>query len=648
MIVSFLVIISWAGIATRLFQVQIMSGERYRLRGIQQGQSREPVLAVRGNIFDRNNTSLTRNIIHYSIGVQPAEIPDKKELAKKISTVTGRDTNYYLKKLNSGKAFVYLERNLRKDVFSAMDLAGTRGILIERNARRHYPQDNIAAQIIGLTDIDDHGISGLEKEYDNILIGSPGWIVKQRNGKGQLNPKTGYPSKPPVDGANIQTTLDLGYQSILQDELAHAVESFEATSATGIIMDPQTGNILAIASVPDFNPNNPSQYPVENRKIRAITDQFEPGSTFKVVATAGALDLKTISLYQEFNCEYGSYTTNNVRINDHEAYGLLTVGQIIQHSSNVGIIKIAETIGKNSLYRYCRDFGFGSLTNINLTGEVTGTLRKVEDWSNLSLPEVSMGHEVGVTAIQLAAAYSAVANGGYLLRPRLINQIVDQKGRIIYRESPEVIRKIATPQVMETLKSMLVKVVESGTGVNAQIRGWSVAGKTGTAQKFTDGKYSNIKFTSDFIGFFPADNPQILGVIIIDEPRYGKHWGSEGAAPVYRRVMQRIINMDDNLKAPKTQRQKSTFIVAEARETTTTTPLSSISTALLQTTEYYSEKEELVRTPEVRGMSLKKALSMLRQAHFKVKVNGSGKVIWQSPAPGKRVKRGNTCEIGLQ
>ncbi|NQV37877.1 MAG: transpeptidase family protein [Candidatus Marinimicrobia bacterium] len=648
MIISSLVIMSWAGLAIRLFQVQIMSGERYHARGIQQGQFREPVMAVRGNIFDRNNTSLTRNIIHYSIGAHPSGIRDKEAIAVKVSEVTGRDSEYYMKKLKSGKSFVYLERNLRKDVYNTLDLKKTDGIIVERNSRRNYPHDNVGAQIIGLVDVDDHGVTGLEKDYDKTLLGTPGWIVKQRNGKGQLNPKTGFPSKHPVDGANIQTTLDLEYQSILQDELANAVKSFDATSATGVIIDPQTGNILAISSVPDFDPNNSSQYPTENQKIRAITDQFEPGSTYKIVAATAALDLNTVTADQEFNCEYGGYTLKDVRINDHEEYGLLTVVQIIQHSSNVGIIKIAETIGKNSFYRYCRDFGFGSNTNINLTGEVNGTLRKVDDWSDISLAELSMGHEIGVTALQLAVAYSAIANGGYLLRPRLVHQIVDQNGQIVYRETPEVIRKIASPQVMESVKSMLVKVVESGTGGNAQIMGWSVAGKTGTAQKFIDGKYSNSKFVSNFVGFFPAENPQVLGVIIIDEPRYGKHWGGEGAAPVFRRVMQRIINMDDNLETPKTQPSKSEPVLAQTKMVMAMNPISSISTALLQTTEFYSEKEKLGKVPEVRGMSLKKALSTLRKAHLKVKVNGSGKVIWQSPAPGTRVKSGNTCEIGLQ
>ena len=650
MVISSLVIISWAGLAVRLFQVQILSGDRYRSRGIQQGQFREPILAVRGNIFDRKNTPLTRNIIHYSIGAHPAAIHHKEELARHMSDITGRSVDVYLKKLDSDNPFVYLERNLRKDVYSALNIDAQEGILIERNARRYYPQDNVGAQIVGLTDVDDRGLLGLEKEYNTVLLGSPGWVIKQRNGKGQLNPKTGLPVKPPVDGAHIQTTLDLEYQSILQDELSQAISSFDAVSATGIILDPQTGDILAMASVPDFDPNNPSQYPVENQKIRAITDQFEPGSTYKIVAATAALDLKTVTLSQEFNCEYGSYTLKKVRINDHEEYGLLTVGQIIEHSSNVGIIKIAETIGKNSLYRYSRDFGFGSLTNIQLSGEVNGKLRKPDEWSEISLAEVSMGHEVGVTALQLATAYATVANGGYILRPRLVKQIISQSGDAIYCDNPEVIRKVANSHVMNTVKSMLVDVVESGTGKKAKINGWNVAGKTGTAQKFIDGKYSHSKFTSNFVGFFPAENPQLLGVIIIDEPRYGHHWGGEGAAPVFRRVMQRIINMDDSLEAPElnTSKDKPEPILAQVKPDPIPVANKPNVTAPLQTAGFYTNKETIFHVPEVRGMSLKKALSTLRQAHLKVKVNGSGKVIWQSPPPGTQVKSGNTCEIGLK
>ena len=232
-----------------------------------------------------------------------------------------------------------------------------------------------------------------------------------------------------------------------------------------------------------------------------------------------------VSLYDEFYCEDGQFTVAGKIISDHEKFGLLTFSQIIAHSSNVGTIKIAQKIGQNPLYRFSRDYGFGTTTGIRFPGEMQGTLRKIKDWSEISLAEVAIGYEVGVTTLQLASAYSSIANGGFLLKPRLVKQILSPEGKIVYAEKPEVIRKVADPEIMSTIKDMLVQVVESGTGTNAHIEGWSVAGKTGTAHKFVDGAYSESQYISNFAGFFPAEDPQVVGVIILDEPHYGYHLG---------------------------------------------------------------------------------------------------------------------------
>ncbi len=652
-VISCVIIFSWVGLTVRLFQVQVLNGETYRLRGFKQGQTQEPLSAVRGNIYDRNNTSLTRNIIHYNIGVHPITITEKQKLAKALKEATGRPVDYYLRKLNTKKNFVYLERNLRKSTFNKIPASIVKNLVVERNSRRYYPHGNIAGQLVGFTNVDDQGITGIEERFDKYLRGVPGWVIKQRTGRGNVQPKNNYPVKPPVDGANIQLTIDLEYQSILREELLQRLEETKARSAIGIIMNPQDGAILAMASVPDYDPNNPNRYQTENQKIRAITDQFEPGSTLKIVAATAALALNTVPLDREFNCENGSYQFKDVLINDHEKYGLLTFSQIIEFSSNVGVIKIAETLGEKNLYRFVRDYGFGSPTNISLNGEISGVLRRVSDWSRISLAEVAMGHEVGVTALQLATAYAAIANGGFLIRPRLIQQIIDNNGNVIYADRPEVVRKVASEDVMNTLKQMLVKVVESGTGTNARIAGWSIAGKTGTAQKFIDGSYSNTKFISNFVGFFPAENPQLLGVFVLNEPKYGYHWGGVGAAPLFKRVMERIINMDDDLdvQPPPVQRENApphNPIIAENSRPLGSPISAGITT--LQTAALYQPdwNRKTITVPEVRGMSLRKAVSLLQQKQLKSKINGSGRVIWQSPPPGTKVPPGSICEIGLK
>lgn len=647
-IVSVLVLFSWVGLSVTLFRVQILNGAVYRAEGIRQGKSKESLPAIRGNIYDRNNTPLTRNIIHYTFAAHPSKVTDKSKLAQTFSDVTKRPADYYLKKLESGKNFIYLERNLKKDQCAGLLDDPVDGLYIERNTRRFYPHGSIASQIVGCSDVDDRGITGIENRFEEFLRGKSGWIVKQRNGLGGSNPKNSFPIQAPVDGQNIQLTIDLDYQSILQEELHTQRVKTNATSATGIILNPHTGEIYAMASLPDFDPNKPSAAPVEYQKLRAITDQFEPGSTFKIVTATAALAGKTVDPLDEFNCENGSFMYKNIRINDHEEYGTLTFSQIIQYSSNVGTIKIAETVGKNKLYRTARDYGFGTPTKISLLGETQGLLRTPSEWSDISLAEISMGHEVGATAMQLAMAYSAIANGGFLIKPRLVRQIVDFNNTIVYREKPEVIRKVSTSAVMNDVKDMLVQVVQNGTGTTANLPGWNVAGKTGTAQKFINGKYSNYKYVSNFVGFFPADDPQLLAVIVLDEPNMPYHWGAIGAAPVFKKVMQRIINMDDSIQIPPAkikEPQIKDVILVEHQDVQKESPAL---LPMLQKSIAVDSKDNTAAVPDVRGMSLRKAITVLRKAGLRTKLSGSGKVYWQSPAPGTILKNGAICTIGLK
>ena len=446
--------------------------------------------------------------------------------------------------------------------------------------------------------------------------------------------------KPPVDGSNIQLTIDLEYQSILQEELARRMDEAKAKGAMGILMDPQTGAVLAMASLPDYDPNNPSSSPLENQKNKVITDQFEPGSTYKVVAATAAVATKTVSLFDEFYCEDGQLTVAGKTISDHEKFGLLTFSQIIAHSSNVGTIKIAQKLGQNLLYQYSRDFGFGTPTGIRFPGETQGILRKTKNWSEISLAEVSIGYEVAVTALQMVSAYAAIANGGFLLKPRLVKQILSQNGKMVYTEKPEVIRKVAEPEIMDIVKDMLVQVVDSGTGIKANIKGWSVAGKTGTAHKFIDGAYSN-KYISNFAGFFPAENPQVVGVIILDEPRYGLHWGGYGAAPAFRRVAQRIINMDDSIQHSKSKNNKLMIAHQPFKK-------SNVEMAALNTVRAYSPYQDgYTIVPDVRGMSIRKAKQILMSANMLSNFTGSGHVVWQSPKPGTKKLPGSLCTMGL-
>ena len=643
------IVLAWFGLSMRLFQVQILDGSKYREQGFKQAQAQISIPAVRGNIYDRNNKPLTSNIIKYSFATYPTKIGDPKTLANSMSNYFGRSPDYYNQKLTKNQNFTYLERNINRDDCQGFLEDLPAGLIVERDSHRFYPNGNISAQLIGYTDPDNHGLTGLEQKFDQYLTGTAGWVVRQLSGKGKMLPNNRFPKKAPVDGSNIQLTIDLDYQVVLHEELRRRIDETSAISAMGILMNPQTGAILAMASIPDFDANYPAKFPMETHKNRVLTDQFEPGSTFKFVAAAAALKHDLVNLQEEFFCENGQYTFAGQVVNDHEDYGLLTFPQIIENSSNVGMIKIAERIGPNRLYRTCRDFGFGMPTHISFAGESAGTLRRLESWSGFSLASVTIGQEVAVTTLQLAMAYSAIANGGFLMKPRLVSQIVNNTGKPVYREEPEVLRKISEPGVMKDLTAMLIRVVETGTGTSARIPGWSIAGKTGTAEKFINGEYSASKYISNFAGFFPAENPQVVGVLVLNEPRYGFHWGGIGAAPIFRRVIKRIINMDDSIQILKDKykdKEEPLLMVDAYRNEPEKAGLfpKSLSTRAVFT--QIAQNENVV--PDVRGMSLLQAKVVLRQFGYQTKFSGSGQVQWQSPKPGTFLAAGSICTIGLQ
>ena len=640
------IILSWAGLCLRLFQVQVLNGEHYQKEVLKQSHKKQNLPANRGNIYDRDNRPLTRNIIHYTLSVNPSKVINKKEIAEELSKQTGKPKEKYLEKLNSKSKFEYLERNLQRNELGLLETKVFPGLKIERKYRRYYPHENIGAQVLGYTNLDDEGISGIEKDYNNYLKGIPGWVYKTKGWSGKIQHKSGMPFQKSINGSNIQLTIDLEYQSILEEELKKRQDETSSSSATGIIMDPETGEILAMATTPGFDNNHFGSTRPEFHRIKSITDQFEPGSTFKVVSTVSALYNGQINLHDEFNCENGSFEYHTKKITDHESYSMLTTSQIIHHSSNIGIIKIMDQVGQKKLFSMSRDFGFGSKTGINLNGEVSGKLNHYNDWSAVSLGMIAMGHEVGVTAIQLASAYCAIANGGYLLKPRIVQHIMDESGNIIHSEEPVVLRKIANEATIESVRGMLRGVVVKGTGKNADIPGWKVAGKTGTAQKWKNGKYSNNDFISNFIGFFPSDSPQLLALIMLDEPSKPFHWGNEGAAVAFQRIMGRIINMDDSISPPLNDNiafEPKRVMAASEKDN-----VELIKEKLPLNLSTFSRNSNKTKVPEVRGLSMRKTMTTLNEFGLKYKINGSGKVYWQSPEPGRVVTKGTVCIVGLK
>ena len=611
-----------------------------------QGEERILLPAIRGTIHDRKFRPLAENVVHYDFAIHPNRVENRDLIVSTFSKVTGRSKEYYENRLDSDKTYEFLERNLKHDESKPLLTLKDKGLVAHKHSSRFYPHGHIASQIIGFTNIDGKGLEGLEWQYDVGLIGKTGWIILETDGHGKSRKNQAYPIQKPVDGNNLVLTIDAEYQAILQDELERSIASTGAAGGMGIILEPFSGKILAMSSLPDYDSNTPSLSQQEFIRNRVITDQYEPGSTFKIVPALAAIHTGKVNIKEEFNCENGSYDFLGTTIKDWSDFSLLTFSQIIEKSSNVGVIKIAERVGAKDLYRFARKFGFGSESGISFPGETKGRIRTVDEWSKISITQVPLGHEVSVTTLQIALAYAAIANGGYLMKPILVGKILNAEGQIIHHEKPQIVRKISSTENIASLKSMLQQVVESGTGTSAHLAGWNVAGKTGTAQKFIDGEYSKMKFISSFAGFFPTEDPQLVGVFVLDEPRKGQHWGGLSAAPIFSNVMKRIIYQDDEILVHKPRLKSRPTPLPESPPADLLAGRQENAPLALMTVAVEKINPGVI-VPNLQGMSLRSAISTVKKFELTPKVEGSGAVVYQWPIPGTEVSPGSTCSIKL-
>lgn len=636
----------WLVILFKLFVIQVIKAEHYQEICSRQSTNKIILKPRRGNIFDRNGNPLTMNILSYSIYAHPYLIKDKRKTARILSQITGKPERHYFFLINNNRTFVWLEKNLRIDEIrsSTIDDLNIQGIVVEKKYRRYYPYGEVFAQLIGFANSNNKGLSGIELEYDPYLRGVPGWKVCYKDGRGNLLERPDIPRKNPVDGNDIFLTVDKDFQTILYEELLSVYEETNADKAMGIVMNPSSGEVLAIASVPSFDPNKPGDYPVENQKISAITDIFEPGSTLKVVTATAAFEEKVVEPDDSIYCENGKMKVGDITIHDAEPYGTLSFSQVIEKSSNIGTIKIAQRLGKEKLYEYILRFGFGSKTGIKLPGEENGIVHNLKRWNLITLVQASIGHGICCTAIQLANSYCSIANGGYLLKPIIIKKIESPEGIPIQRSKTELIRQIAKKRNIEKIRRLLRLTVEEGTGIKASIKGISIAGKTGTAQKVINGKYSKNDYVATFVGFFPVENPRYLCVVVVDNPRSRHHTGGYVSAPVVRKVFTRIINITDDIsiyadnKAYNEQKNTAKSSLIAAREDTKTQR----NRVAISTYSYTA------RMPDLKGKTLREALDLAGGLGLNLEIQGYGVVYYQSIKPGRTVTPGEKCVIKLK
>jgi len=526
----------------RLVYLQGFQHKEWRARAQQAQEKSIELEAERGTIYDRKGRVLALNTERPSVYAIPAEIKEPVPVSRRLASILGIPQQEILQKLRKGGQFAWLHRKISPEKMTEIQKENIKGIGFIAESKRVYPKGSLFGHLLGFAGLDNQGLEGIERKFNATLQGKNGGLILERDAYGHSIFPKGFNYVRPSPGSDLTLTVDEVIQYISERELDAIVRKTGAEGGTVIIMDPWSGEILSMAVRPEFDPNwvktsRPAQW-----RNRAITDFYEPGSTFKIVTAAAALEENLIGLDDLVDCEEGTYPVKGTVIHDHNAIGTVSFRQVIAKSSNIGTIKVAEVLGPERLSDYVRAFGFGERLGVDLVGESPGMVRPRKEWSGRSLASIAIGQEIGVTPLQMVAAASVIANGGWLMTPRIVKETRDDPGD--RQKAPLIRRRVISEETSELMAQVLKGVVsEYGTARLAAIPGYAVAGKTGTAQKIdtTTGRYSRDKFVSSFVGFVPAENPVLAILVMVDEPK-GIAWGGEIAAPVFSRIAQDVLH----------------------------------------------------------------------------------------------------------
>ncbi len=541
LIVACLALLWMTAVFGRLGYLQLFLHSEFMARAQRQQQRVIEITPKRGAIYDRNMHPLAMSIPVDSAFAVPAELGDQQLAARLLAGVLGIPREVLEARLESSRSFVWVARKLPPEKKEAVEALNLKGVYFQKENQRIYPKRDLASHVLGFVDLDEKGLGGIEYQLDSQIRGKSEKIIVMADAR-QRWFDGGEAQRE--RGANVILTLDEKVQYIAERELAAAIAKTHALAGTVIVMNPNNGEILGLANWPKFNPNAANEVPAEARMNRAVTALYEPGSTFKLITLAAAFDQGITRPGEVFDCENGAVYVAGHRIRDHKPFGMLNVAGILAQSSDVGAIKIALRLGAPKFYDYIRAFGFGQLTGVDLPGESKGILRRLENWSAISIGSISMGQEVGVTPIQLISAVSAIANGGMLYKPHVVaelrrgNLLAPPEGLLVPTEPKKVIR----PETAATLRRLMEGVVLEGTGKLAHLDGWTAAGKTGSAQKIdpATGRYSRTQLIASFTGFAPISNPAVTILVSLDSP-VGQHEGGQVAAPVFKRIAEQVL-----------------------------------------------------------------------------------------------------------
>ena len=659
--VTLMVIAGFLIIIVRLFFVQVLNAERYQLRAREQHELRMPLGASRGEIYDKNMNKLVASIQGMSLAADPKKVKDKKAFAASVSALTKLDYETILDKIQKSKrSFVWLGRSMMPDNLDTLRTFKKDGLIIIDEPKRIYYYGSYASQILGCTNVDNIGITGLELTYDSLLKGTPGFMIMLKDGKGNVSPSADLDRISAINGNSLKLTLDIQLQQIVEYELMKGVERTKSESGTVIAINPKTGELLAMASYPGYDPNNMLKLSAENMRNRAITDVYEPGSTFKLITAASALEEKLITPSDSVDGQDGYADFGEYIIRDAHKIGKVTFKEALSHSSNVVFAELANQIPRDKLYKYMRDFGFGNTLGLDVIGELSGKLFKPKTYTAVRKRYLGHGYGLMATPLQIVCSYACVANHGILMKPYIVSEVRDNKDELIRKNKPEKIRRVITETTSDTLINMLVDVVENGTGQNVKIKGISIAGKTGTSQQLVNGRYSKRNYNASFAGFFPAEQPLIAMLVLLDKPRAG-YYGGSTAAPIFKNIASRWISISPefNLDLPEYAESDSIRLpnIKGFRNSVATSLFEKLELKIFNpsdkdqfiigqkpragsyidknTSVTFTYEDELIEKSSkskrisVKGLAIRRAISILHKAGIKVKVQGSGIVRYQ-------------------
>ena len=636
----------FAVIIGRAVQLQLWQGSK--LAKIADGEIKKmiPRTQKRGVIYDRNRFELAMTVEMESIFAQPKEIKNIQEASYHLGPLLSMDRERLANQLNQSKPFVYLKRRASPDECEAVRAKKLEGVAFTKEAQRFYPYMDLASHVIGFIGTDPDGLEGLENQYNSYLKSPYLYEPSVRDALGRTLYLKDMESIQENEGLSLILTLDKNIQYLTEKELKKGVMKSQARGGMAIVLNPKTGEILALANYPTYNLNTFQTTPAAFRRNQALTDTFEPGSTFKTFLLAAALEEKRFSINDMIFCENGNYRVGNHVIHDAHPHGWLSFQDVIKVSSNIGATKIGKKLGSKTFYTYIKNFGFGKETAIDLPGEVSGVVWPYHRWGEIEASNICFGQGVTVTGIQLAFALGAIANNGRLMKPFLVRQILDQKGNPVKQFSPQPVRQVISPETARLMRTLLGRVTETGgTATQAVIEGVSIGGKTGTAQKVSSGHYEPGKYISTFVGFLPVEAPSLVIMVVIDEPK-GSHYGGVVAAPVFKGIAEQSLSiLGIRRLAPIIPRDQPAEPLYKKPDMA---PLLVVQKTGEEENNRSADDQNKQIMPDIRGMSMRKVLEVMKDYKIPVILMGSGKVVTQSPLPGTVLSQKTRCQVQFQ